>query len=358
MFQSDPGHAGGFMTGSTEIPPMSNPPSASTANGGSNTADGLQNLALASSTSYYSDYNPAQQYSQLDSNGTQGGEGAIAYAQTPRAPSAGTGLAGPGGDHSGNESQAEGSASGLPGAQPVLHRVRKNDRNRICTSCGTTNSPEWRKGPSGIKTLCNACGLRYSRAQARKAKRAQKEADAEAARLARAAMIANGEDPAHLEQQVMVPQSYGAGGGPGVPAPLQLNGIGVGSTSGSMVHGGGGGGSENHTPNSPYLNVGVGDYGQGDYSQGAYGVGVSATTGLDVGSALPPLPLSAASHHSSHHEEQGHLGGGNQGDDTQVPSAAQTNYSYGTFHGFTPYGEWSPASNGSFAQQQNGGGVQ
>ncbi|KAJ8663873.1 hypothetical protein O0I10_000148 [Lichtheimia ornata] len=39
-----------------------------------------------------------------------------------------------------------------------------------CESCGTTSSPEWRKGPSGHKTYCNACGLRYWRSVARKEK--------------------------------------------------------------------------------------------------------------------------------------------------------------------------------------------
>lgn len=33
----------------------------------------------------------------------------------------------------------------------------------VCTDCGTSNSPEWRKGPMGAKTLCNACGLRWSK---------------------------------------------------------------------------------------------------------------------------------------------------------------------------------------------------
>lgn len=28
----------------------------------------------------------------------------------------------------------------------------------VCTDCGTLESPEWRKGPKGPKTLCNACG--------------------------------------------------------------------------------------------------------------------------------------------------------------------------------------------------------
>lgn len=34
---------------------------------------------------------------------------------------------------------------------------------KICARCRTSHSPEWRRGPDGHKTLCNACGLRYSR---------------------------------------------------------------------------------------------------------------------------------------------------------------------------------------------------
>ncbi|KAK2462978.1 hypothetical protein APHAL10511_005030 [Amanita phalloides] len=37
-----------------------------------------------------------------------------------------------------------------------------------CSSCKATQSPEWRKGPSGKKELCNACGLRYARSRAKK----------------------------------------------------------------------------------------------------------------------------------------------------------------------------------------------
>jgi GATA zinc finger len=29
-----------------------------------------------------------------------------------------------------------------------------------CHSCNTTDTPEWRRGPDGARTLCNACGLR------------------------------------------------------------------------------------------------------------------------------------------------------------------------------------------------------
>ncbi|EIW84833.1 hypothetical protein CONPUDRAFT_141677 [Coniophora puteana RWD-64-598 SS2] len=33
----------------------------------------------------------------------------------------------------------------------------------VCKTCGRTDSPEWRKGPQGPKTLCNACGLRWAK---------------------------------------------------------------------------------------------------------------------------------------------------------------------------------------------------
>ena len=33
----------------------------------------------------------------------------------------------------------------------------------VCVTCGRTDSPEWRKGPKGPKTLCNACGLRWAK---------------------------------------------------------------------------------------------------------------------------------------------------------------------------------------------------
>ncbi|CAN7019481.1 unnamed protein product [Brassica rapa subsp. trilocularis] len=32
---------------------------------------------------------------------------------------------------------------------------------RRCTHCETTKTPQWREGPTGPKTLCNACGVRF-----------------------------------------------------------------------------------------------------------------------------------------------------------------------------------------------------
>ncbi|KAH7219252.1 hypothetical protein ACKRZS_012246 [Fusarium odoratissimum] len=39
----------------------------------------------------------------------------------------------------------------------------KTSEEYVCTDCGTLDSPEWRKGPQGPKTLCNACGLRWAK---------------------------------------------------------------------------------------------------------------------------------------------------------------------------------------------------
>jgi PAS domain S-box-containing protein len=38
----------------------------------------------------------------------------------------------------------------------------KTSAQYVCTDCGTLESPEWRKGPSGPKTMCNACGCKFS----------------------------------------------------------------------------------------------------------------------------------------------------------------------------------------------------
>jgi len=35
--------------------------------------------------------------------------------------------------------------------------------NLRCHHCGERDTPEWRRGPAGPKTLCNACGLQYAK---------------------------------------------------------------------------------------------------------------------------------------------------------------------------------------------------
>ncbi|GFR49764.1 hypothetical protein Agub_g11927 [Astrephomene gubernaculifera] len=52
-----------------------------------------------------------------------------------------------------------------------LRRSGKLVSGRTCVECGATQTPQWREGPAGPKTLCNACGVRYVRAQQRANKR-------------------------------------------------------------------------------------------------------------------------------------------------------------------------------------------
>jgi PAS domain S-box-containing protein len=48
------------------------------------------------------------------------------------------------------------------------HKKVKSADEYVCTDCGTLDSPEWRKGPNGPKTLCNACGLRWAKKEKKK----------------------------------------------------------------------------------------------------------------------------------------------------------------------------------------------
>ncbi|XP_010510639.1 PREDICTED: putative GATA transcription factor 13 [Camelina sativa] len=48
--------------------------------------------------------------------------------------------------------------------QPVCHSpelFNPDGTVRKCTHCETTRTPQWREGPCGRKTLCNACGVRF-----------------------------------------------------------------------------------------------------------------------------------------------------------------------------------------------------
>jgi hypothetical protein len=51
-------------------------------------------------------------------------------------------------------------------------RVRKPGRNvprpGYCHQCACIESPEWRRGPAGLGSLCNACGLALTKRKRRK----------------------------------------------------------------------------------------------------------------------------------------------------------------------------------------------
>ncbi|KAJ3227797.1 hypothetical protein HK099_000051 [Clydaea vesicula] len=43
----------------------------------------------------------------------------------------------------------------------------------VCHSCHTKDTPEWRRGPDGARTLCNACGLHFAKLMRRRNKQQQ-----------------------------------------------------------------------------------------------------------------------------------------------------------------------------------------
>ena len=53
----------------------------------------------------------------------------------------------------------------------------KDRQVRACVECGMVKTPQWRRGPDGSVSLCNACGLRYIKSNR---KRSRKEAAAAA----------------------------------------------------------------------------------------------------------------------------------------------------------------------------------
>ncbi|PVG04302.1 hypothetical protein CPB86DRAFT_212248 [Serendipita vermifera] len=44
-----------------------------------------------------------------------------------------------------------------------MKRSKKTQPPKKCSSCGIKETPEWRKGPDGPRSLCNACGLHYAK---------------------------------------------------------------------------------------------------------------------------------------------------------------------------------------------------
>ncbi|KAJ2590823.1 hypothetical protein H4R99_006974, partial [Coemansia sp. RSA 1722] len=48
-----------------------------------------------------------------------------------------------------------------------------------CRSCGISETPEWRRGPDGARTLCNACGLHYAKLNKKRATEANTHPGAE-----------------------------------------------------------------------------------------------------------------------------------------------------------------------------------
>eukprot|EP00727_Mastigamoeba_balamuthi_P009775 m51a1_g542 putative gata-binding transcription factor (226) ;mRNA; f:424345-425591 len=67
------------------------------------------------------------------------------------------------------EPPAADAAPAAPAAEPLDDAASKRrgrpplKKPMFCMQCGTTSTPEWRRGERGPNTLCNACGLQYSK---------------------------------------------------------------------------------------------------------------------------------------------------------------------------------------------------
>lgn len=94
-----------------------------------------------------------------------------------------------------NSVDGEGGASNDNVATLAAVAAAAAAQTKQCESCGTSQSPEWRKGPDGTKSMCNACGLRYARSIARARKREER------ARIAAEVAANGGIIPPHLRKQ-------------------------------------------------------------------------------------------------------------------------------------------------------------
>nr|VDC75097.1 unnamed protein product [Brassica rapa] len=68
------------------------------------------------------------------------------------------------GPSSSSSTSSSSSSSGLssPSAESVFSaKLQQQQPQRRCSHCGVQKTPQWRAGPKGAKTLCNACGVRY-----------------------------------------------------------------------------------------------------------------------------------------------------------------------------------------------------
>eukprot|EP01101_Sappina_pedata_P006107 TRINITY_DN2954_c0_g2_i1.p1 TRINITY_DN2954_c0_g2~~TRINITY_DN2954_c0_g2_i1.p1 ORF type:complete len:187 (+),score=42.42 TRINITY_DN2954_c0_g2_i1:54-563(+) len=78
-------------------------------------------------------------------------------------------------DHASQQQDPHGLLLPLRQAKKFVQRCRKRKEGTLpmpkimkvrqsqgCIFCGTYKTPEWRRGPDGKRSLCNACGLRFS----------------------------------------------------------------------------------------------------------------------------------------------------------------------------------------------------
>lgn len=48
-------------------------------------------------------------------------------------------------------------------------------KRMTCLKCGTHQTPQWRMGPDGPRTMCNACGVKYKKELKEREKKAKEQ---------------------------------------------------------------------------------------------------------------------------------------------------------------------------------------
>ncbi|KAF4472050.1 white collar 1 [Fusarium albosuccineum] len=92
---------------------------------------------------------------------------------------------------------------------------------RDCANCHTRNTPEWRRGPSGQRDLCNSCGLRWAKQTGRVSPRNSSRGGNTANGDARSKKSNSPSSPLHKELSAETPNARSANGD-GAINPAQL----------------------------------------------------------------------------------------------------------------------------------------
>ncbi|KAK9366991.1 hypothetical protein V1509DRAFT_611062 [Lipomyces kononenkoae] len=67
-------------------------------------------------------------------------------------------------DHAENEISGGIKVESSPASAPLPSKKRtRGVQPSRCHQCGISETPEWRRGPDGARTLCNACGLHHAK---------------------------------------------------------------------------------------------------------------------------------------------------------------------------------------------------
>ncbi|KAG0254967.1 hypothetical protein BG011_005409, partial [Mortierella polycephala] len=75
-------------------------------------------------------------------------------------------------DRDRDENSQDSKDSDVP-HQKYRKRAKRTQPPGRCLSCDSSDTPEWRRGPDGARTLCNACGLHYAKLLKRQNEQAQ-----------------------------------------------------------------------------------------------------------------------------------------------------------------------------------------